>query len=132
MNEIGPVPQLRPAEEVDPAHIPALKAELERVMAEGDGSMNMALNEQDWGVLNRALRLSSVLPDRILTAQERRFLNLYGVKVTSDGPATPETTQVLDQLRMMIAGIEPEPEVLVVGPRRNRQQRRADARRIQS
>lgn len=77
--------------------------------------------------LNRAIRLSSVLPDRILTAQERRFLSLYDVTVTSDGPATPETTQVLDQLRTMIAGSYHEPEVLVVEPTRNRRQRRADA-----
>lgn len=51
------------------------------------------------------------------------------VTIASDGPdaGSNEASAVLAQLRTMIAGVEPEPEILVVGPRRNRQARGADA-----
>ena len=49
--------------------------------------------------------------------------------ITATGPdaGSAEVSAVMAQLREMIAGITPEPEVLVVGPRRNRLARRADA-----
>ena len=52
------------------------------------------------------------------------------VTITSDGPDAgfAEVSAVLGQLREMIAAIPHEPEVLAVGPTRNRRQRRADAR----
>lgn len=67
--------------------------------------------------------------ERILAAEDRRLLDLYDVRVTIDGPETPEATQAADQLRTMIAAIPPEPDLLVVGPKRNRRERRADAAR---
>ena len=53
------------------------------------------------------------------------------VKITSNGPdaGSAEISAVLGQLRTMIAGIEPTPDFLVVGPKRNRRERRADAAR---
>ena len=67
--------------------------------------------------------------ERILAAEDRRLLDLYDVRVTMDGPETPDVAQVADQLRTMIAGIAPTPEFLVVGPKRNRAARRRDAAR---
>jgi hypothetical protein len=51
------------------------------------------------------------------------------VTITSDGPSagSAEVSAVMAQLRTMIAAVQPEPEVHVVGPRPNRHQRRADA-----
>ena len=49
--------------------------------------------------------------------------------ITATGPdaGSAEVSAVMAQLRDMIAGIEPEPEVLVVVPRRNRAARRREA-----
>ena len=51
------------------------------------------------------------------------------VTITSDGPdaGSAEISAVLGQLRTMITAIPPEPDLLVVGPKRNRRERRADA-----
>ena len=51
------------------------------------------------------------------------------VTITSDGPdaGTAEVSAVLDQIRGMLGDVHHEPEVLVLGPTRNRRQRRADA-----
>ena len=53
------------------------------------------------------------------------------VTITSDGPdaGSAEVSAVLAQIRTMIAGIAPEPDLLVVGPKRNRAERRRDAAR---
>ena len=93
--EIEPVPQLRPAHEVDPAHIPALKADVERLIA----------------------------------AKERRMLDLCNLTFTASGPAagSSEVRAVLDELQCLFAALEPE--VLVVGSKRNRVERRRDAAR---
>lgn len=66
--------------------------------------------------------------ERILDAQDRRLVDLYDVRVTVDGPETPDAAAVADQLRGVIAEWEPEPQAIVIGPLGNRRQRRAAAR----
>lgn len=53
------------------------------------------------------------------------------VTITSDGPdaGSAEVSAVLAQIRTMIAAVEPTPEFIVVGPQRNRADRRRDAAR---
>ena len=120
--EIGPVPYLRPADEVDPAHLPALKAEVERHMTVSPRTMSIALDEHDYNALKRLTR------DRMVAAKERQMLDLCDVRVTVDGPETPAVADVADQLRAMIAEMDPGP-FLMFGPSGNRRQRRADAAR---
>lgn len=64
---------------------------------------------------------------RVLTAQDRRLLDLYDVRVTVDGPETLDAAAIADELRAMIAGIEPEPEAYLVTPRPSRHERRRAA-----
>ena len=49
--------------------------------------------------------------------------------ISASGPAagSTEARAVIDELQRLFAAIPPEPEVLVVGPRRNRADRRLDA-----
>lgn len=52
--EIRPVPWPRPAAEVDPAPLPALKAEVERLAASPTGAMSVAVGEHAYRYLSRA------------------------------------------------------------------------------
>ena len=62
-------------------------------------------------------------------ARDRAMLDLYDVRVTVDGPKTPDTAQVAEQLRDMIAETVSEPMPMVIGPRGNRRHRRAEVAR---
>ena len=71
----------------------------------------------------------TALVAQMVAAKERQMLDLLDVRVTVDGSTTPAVADVADQLRSMIAEAVTEPRALVVRPRGNRHQRRAQAAR---